>query len=352
MSKNTVAVSRPLKVGVVGLGMGWGHIQGFREHPEAQVVAVADADPKKLETKGKDSGAECFSSLEAMLEKHQLDVVSIAVPNKFHKELAIAALQHGCHVLCEKPMAMNASEGKEMLDAAKKAKKRLGINFSFRFNPQSFAMKKLVESGELGEIYFARSVWHRRRGMPGFGGWFGQKALSGGGPLIDLGVHRLDLALWLMGYPEPDWIMASTYNHIAGAIARKEKKTFDVEDLAVALIKFQNGATLELEASWAANIKEREQMSTRLLGTKAGLKQYNINEGYDFETEAYLEKDGCHYDMKLHPPVPEAKSAYYSFIDAIVNDKPYIATGEQGYTVMRILDAIYESAASGQPVKM
>jgi len=344
---------KKLRIGVVGLGMGRAHIKGYREHSDADVVAIADADKERLDKATEEFGiARSYTDALAMFKAENLDIVSIAVPNKFHKSLAIAALESGAHVLCEKPMAMNAVEAEAMLAAAKRAKKRIGVNFSFRFNPQSFAMKKLIESGELGDIYFGRSVWHRRRGMPGFGGWFGNKALAGGGPLIDLGVHRLDLALWLMDYPEPDWVMGSTYNHIASAIARKEKKTFDVEDLACGMIKFKNGATLEIEASWAANIKENEQMSTRLLGTKGGLFQYNVEEGYQFEVECYQEKAGCQYDMHLHPPVTACKSSYYTFVDCIVKDIPFLVAPEQGVTVMRLLDAIYKSAATGKPIKM
>lgn len=344
---------KKLRIGVVGLGMGRAHINGYKEHPNAEVVAIADADKVRLEKTAQELGiAKCYVSALEMFKKEQLDVVSIAVPNKFHKALTIAALESGAHVLCEKPMAMNAAEAEAMLAVSKRTKKRLGINFSFRFTPQSFAMKQLVENGELGDIYFGRTVWLRRRGMPGFGGWFGTKALSGGGPLIDLGVHRLDLALWLMDYPEPEWVMGSSYNHIASAIAKKQNKTYDVEDLACGMIKFKNGATLEIEASWAANIKESEQMSTRLLGTKGGLFQYNLEEGYQFQVECYQEKAGCQYDMQLHPPVLACKSSYYTFIDSIIKDIPYVVTPEQGVIVMRLLDAIYKSAATGKPVKI
>ena len=127
---------------------------------------------------------------------------------------------------------------------------------------------------------------------------------------------------------------------------------FRVEDFAVALIKFENGATLELEASWCANIKEREHVSTRLLGTRAGLLHHNIGDVYDSFAELYLEKDGCQYDMKLHPPVPEAKTNMYHFVDAILNDRPHMAGPEEGLMVMRILDAVYESAGTGKPVRV
>ncbi len=345
---------KKLKVGIIGLGMGASHINGFRTHPDVEVVAVADTDPARLEQKGKNEFKipNCYLSAEEMLKKENLDIVSVVTPNKFHMPLTLAALNAGCHVLCEKPMAMNAKEAEKMLSAAKKAKKKLMINFSFRFTPQSYAMKKEVESGTIGDVYFARSVWQRRRGMPGFGGWFSTKALSGGGPLIDLGVHRLDLALWLMNYPKPKWVMAGAHNHIASRIAKEQNKKYDVEDFATAFIRFENGATLELEASWAGNIKENEMMETRLLGTNGGLLQKNLNGGYEFEAEFFIERNGCQYDMKLHPPVPAAHCSMYHFADAVINNKDHIATGEEGLIVMRLLDAIYESAKTGNPVKI
>lgn len=344
---------KKLRIGVIGLGMGRAHIAGYQKHPQAEVVALADIDRVRLEKAGAETGVKGrYASATEMLRKERLDVVSVATPNKFHKALTVEALKAGCHVLCEKPMAMNATEAREMLATARKAGRRLMINFSFRFTEQSWALKKQVESGILGDIYFGRTVWHRRRGMPGFGGWFGTKALAGGGPLIDLGVHRLDLALWLMGYPRPVWVMGSTYNPIGAARARKEGKTFDVEDFAAGMIRFANGATLEVEASWAANIAERELMETRLLGTEGGLVQRNRNEGYEFDAEIYVERDGCPFDMRLHPPVPNAPSAQGHFIDSILTRKAHTATGEEGLVVMELLDALYRSARAKAPVKI
>jgi predicted dehydrogenase len=344
-----------IRVGVIGLGIGRHHIRGYRSHPNAEVTAIADLDVTRLAEIGDQYGIDKrYPSGEEMIAKEELDVVSIATPNKFHKPLTIAALEAGCHVLCEKPMAMNAGEAREMLAAARRAGKRLMIDFSYRFSEQSQALKAQVDAGVLGEVYFARTLWHRRRGLPRFGGWFGQKAISGGGPLIDLGVHRLDLALWLMGYPRPVWVMGRTYNPIASALAAEQGVDYDVEDLAVAMISFDNGATLEIEASWAAHIQEREWMETRLFGTKGGLVQRNLNETYEFEAEIYLEQEGAHFDMKLHVPARPAphQNAMYHFCDSLVNDTPHIATGEEGLLVMEILDAIYKSAESGQPVRI
>jgi predicted dehydrogenase len=342
-----------LRVGVIGLGIGSHHIKGYQAHPAVEVVAVADSDPKRLEARGKEFGiAATYEDAGKMLRKENLDVVSVCTPNKFHKPLAVAALHAGCHVLCEKPMAMNAAEARAMNDAARKARRRIMINFSFRFTPMSWALKREVDAGALGDVYFASTMWQRRRGMPGFGGWFGQKALAGGGPLIDLGVHRLDLALWLMGYPKPAWVMGATYDRIASAAAKAQGKKFDVEDFASAYIRFCDGATLQLQASWAGNIKERELMETRILGTKGGLVQRNMGEGYEFEAELFTERNGTQFDYKPHAPIPNAPGAMYHFIDSIANNRPNIATGTEGETVMILLDAIYRSAKTGKAVKV
>jgi predicted dehydrogenase len=344
---------RRLRVGVIGLGIGRKHIEGWREHPDVDVVAIADPDSKRLAKYGDQYGIDArYASAQAMLDAEKLDAVSVCTPNLFHRDLTLAAFEAGCHVLCEKPMAMNAAQGREMLAAANRAGKRLMINFSFRFTAQSRALKAQAEAGMFGDFYFGRSVWHRRRGMPGFGGWFGTKALSGGGPLIDLGVHRLDLALWLMGYPKPTWVMGSTYDPIARELAARAGKTFDVEDLAATLIRFENGATLMLEASWATNIQEAELMETRLLGTRAGLLQKNLNEGYTFDAQIFMEQNGAQFDMRLSPTSSTARSAMYDYAEAILTERPHPAPGEEGLMVMEILDAIYASAASGEPVRL
>lgn len=349
----TTQGTRKLRIGVVGLGIGRMHIEGWREHPQAEVVAIADADPQRLAEIGDKFGISArHTSAAAMLEAHTLDAVSICTPNKFHRELTLLALERGCHVLCEKPMAMNAVEGREMLEAAQRAGRRLMINFSYRFSAQSRALKAQVDAGVFGEFYFGRSVWHRRRGMPGFGGWFGSKALAGGGPLIDLGVHRLDLALWLMGYPKPTWVMGSTYDPIARAAAKRSGKAFDVEDLAAAFIRFDNGASLVLEASWAAHIGEAELMETRLLGTRAGLLQTNLDEGYRFDAQIFTDQHGTPMDLRVHPNTATAPSAMHDFAQAILTDTPHPAGADEGLRVMEILDAIYASAASGAPVSL
>jgi predicted dehydrogenase len=342
---------KKLRTGVIGLGMGRHHVTGFNAHPSCEVVAVCDPDEARLKDIGDQNNVPGrYRTAGEMFAAEELDICTIATPNKFHKPLAVQAFGNGCHVFCEKPMATSARAGRTMMEAAKKAKRRLMINFSYRFTEAAVALKAQVDAGVLGDVYFARTIWHRRRGLPGFGGWFGQKDLAGGGPLIDLGVHRLDLALWLMGYPKPVYVLGSTYNHIAADLAKKSGKKYDVEDMAVGMVKFENGATLEVEASWAANIAEKEMMETRLFGTKGGLVHRNLGETYDFEAEIYIEHEGALFDMKLHPPLPQCDKAYYAFVEILLGNREPIATGQEGLIVMELLDAIYKSARTGRPV--
>lgn len=342
---------KKLRVGVVGLGMGRCHVSDYKKHKMADVVAIADTNEARLADVGDEFNVPGrYTSVQEMLDKSELNIVSIAVPNSFHKELTVAALEAGCHVLCEKPMALNAAEGEAMIRAADKAGRRLMINFSFRFTSASWFMKRQIEEDMLGEIYHARTVWLRRKGLPGFGGWFGQKQMSGGGPLIDLAVHRLDLALWLMGHPEPLSVLASTSDRLAAPLAAAQGAKYDVEDFGVALLTFKNGATVSVEASWISHIKEQEIMETRILGTKGGLLQRNLREGYEFETELFTERDGYMCDLKPHNPMPPTPSAAAHFVDCIAADRPHMATGQEGLAVTQLLDAIYESARTGTAV--
>jgi predicted dehydrogenase len=155
---------------VIGLGMGRGHAKAFHEHPDAKLVAVSDLDGKRCADAVKEWGCRSYADVGEMLKTEKPDVVSVATPNAFHAPLTIQALQAGCHVLCEKPMAMNADEARQMLAVAAAAKRRLMINFSYRFSPATYFLKQQVDAGVLGTVYAGRTVWHRRRGLPGFGG--------------------------------------------------------------------------------------------------------------------------------------------------------------------------------------
>lgn len=343
-------MKKKLRMGVVGVNMGKGHALGFRSHPDAELMALCDLDVDRLNALADELDVpHRYTDAYEMFREADLDAVGIAVPNKFHSPMTIAALKTGLHVLCEKPMAMTVAEAKRMNAAATKAKKNLMIDFSHRFTENAAALKKQVEAGALGNIYFGRSTWHRRRGLPGFGGWFGIQELSGGGPLVDLGVHMLDLAMWFMDYPDPVAVSGSIYSEIAPKLARKERKHYDVEDLACGLVKFANGATLIVESSWAVNMEPPESIATVLCGDKGGLSYRHSSEGW--RGEVYSDEKGDLYTKKLDRRTGHTPSAYHDFIDSIIEKRPPLATGDHGLVAMKIIEGIYRSARSGKEVR-
>ncbi len=342
---------KKVKVGVIGLGMGRGHLRQYHQHPKVEVAAICDLNPELLNRLSKEYHVPgVYSDYRKMLKEVPLDAVSIATPNKWHAPMTHAALDAGLHVLCEKPMAMTVKEAEGMKAKAEKRKRNLMIHFNQRFTPIAFAMKAAVEKGIIGDIYFGRTFWHRQRGMPGFGGWFGQKAMSGGGPLIDLGVHRLDLAMWLMGYPEPAAVTGSAYNKIAGPIAKAQRKPFDVEDLACGLIKFHGGATLFLEASWALNMPSKESQRTELFGTQGSLVN-RVEYGEPLIGEILTEKKGKFSIKPINPGKKKVPAAPYEFIASILEGRVPLASADQGVKVMKVLEGLYKSAVTGKEVR-
>jgi predicted dehydrogenase len=334
-----------VRVGVIGLGMGRHHAKAYQDSGKADVVALCDLNEGLLaQFKGVYPKAATYTHFEDMLAKAGLDAVSVALPNCLHAEVAIAALRAGLHVLCEKPMAMNAQQAEEMLCTARETGKKLMIHLNYRFSPPSQFLKRYVDEGNLGKIYYARTRWLRAQGIPKLGSWFGIKEFSGGGPLIDLGVHRLDLAMWLMGYPRAVSVSASTFGLLSARLARESKARCDVEDLATALIRLDNGATLNLEVSWAGGTEKQEDMLTGIYGTEGAVIQRNRGEGYEFEALALRDMAGALTEVspRLYPsPCP---SAVDHFLSCIINDCPPEASAENGVEMMRILDAIYLSA--------
>jgi len=342
-----------VRVGIVGLGIGRiSHLDQFKKDPRAVVQAICDQSTDLLTKIASEFDIpQSFTNYEEFIEKAEIDAVVLAVPNFLHKSMTLAALDRGLHVLCEKPMAMDAAEAAEMREKVRATGRKFMINFNQRFRAEHQYFKRLIESGKLGEVYYGSVGWRRMRGMPGFGGWFGQKKMSGGGPLIDLGVHILDLARWLIGNPKAVTVSASTFAHIGKTLAREQKKEFDVEDMASALLRFDNGSTLVLEASWALNFEEREKVYVELSGTKGGLS--NITYDYkDSMTCIFREESGAM--VKTVPlKYPKAfENSQEHFISCILNDKEPDAGAADGVEIMRILDAIYESARIGREVEL
>jgi len=345
-------MGKELNAAVIGCGVGRAHIRGYQAS-RANVLAICDTDPRRLETvKNEFSIPHAFQNIDDLLSLDKIDIVSVALPNFLHAPVTLQCIKAGKHVMCEKPMALNAREGRKMARAAKASGKKFMMHFNFRFSPQAQVLKAYADTGMLGRVYYARTMWNRMRGVPGLGGWFTTKALSGGGPLIDLGVHRLDLALWLMGNPAGVSVSGFCNNTFALELSRLQNKPMDVEDFAAGFIRLDNGAVLTLEASWASNIDRAEQMSTSILGTKGALFHSNVGEGYDMQARVVTERGGAVeiIDPRLHQP--RWQSAQHHFVECILNDSEPLATAEHGVRVMEILDAIYESAEKGREVKV
>jgi predicted dehydrogenase len=343
---------RKLTVGVIGLGMGRNHVAAYAANPHCELRALADVDPGRLQEFGDNYAVKNrYREGSELIARETLDAVSIATPNAYHAPLTLEALARGAHVFTEKPMAMNLTEARSMCEAAVRAERKLMVNFSYRFSPMSFALKRQIDAGIVGPIYFGRTVWHRRRGFPGFGGWFGRRDLAGGGPLIDLGVHRIDLALWLMGHPEPVSVSGSTYDCIGRVEAEKAGKSFTVEDLACGLVKFANGATLIVETSWALQINEAERMVTELYGPRGGIVQRNTGGGYGMHAELHLEEDGNFFTKRLDHTSARPPKPYDEFVACILEDRPPMADAEEGVKVQKIIDGLYRSAAEGRETR-
>lgn len=341
------------------------HAAGFRQ-AGAIVTAVADPAPGAA---AKAAAAwdipASFESVDAMLADADIDAVSIIVPNKFHKPLAIQCLKAGKHVFSEKPPALNAAEVQEMIDAANAAGKKLMFNFNNRARPESIAMKEYINDGTVGKINSAQAKWIRRTGIPGFGGWFTTKALSGGGPVIDL-LHMIDLALYFMGYPEPAHVLAQTFDdHITDkgfkgpwGIPDRADGVNDVEAAAHGFVTFKTGQVLSLQVSWAEMIK-REEVSVVFQGAKAGGKVERLfgRDGID-ETaidtcELYVQEGGRSVNRSIVTEACEdmgRSASAANFIEAIEGKAEAFNTPDQALKLMKIIDAIYQSAATKAPV--
>lgn len=341
-----------VRCAVIGLGIGRSHAEKYLATPEARLAAVVDIDPNRLAPWSEKLGADaCFTDYNVMLKKIKPDLVSVALPNFLHAPVTIAALRAGAHVLCEKPMAMNVAQALTMQREAKKAKRKLGINLSYRATPVARALKQMADNGFLGKPYHAFTQWTRRDGFPKFGSWFGQKKVAGGGPLIDLGVHRIDLAMWLMGGPRPVTVSAGTHHQIGVPRGKAQKQNFDVEDFAAGFIRFDTGATMLLEISWAGHQAQKEMMNTTVTGTDGTLIHRNDDGNYHFIGEYFTETKG--YKLGgLVTPGKEFRTSQGEMVQAILQNTRPLADAEDGLRVQRVLDGLYKSAATGREVRV
>lgn len=345
-----------LRFGVIGAGQISQHsCEEINGHPDARVDAASDPNRERLGALvSKHQIARSYDSNDALIDDPDLDAVYIAVPNCFHAPLAIRALEAGKHVLLDKPFAMNLREAEAVAAAAAASGKVFTLGMNQRFRSDSQKLRSLVADGVLGEVYYAKAYWFRRAGIPKIGTWFGNKALAGGGALLDIGVHLLDLALYLTGDFRPVAVSGQTYGKFGHrglgeggwGLSDRNAGSFDVDDAATAMIKLASGITVSLEVTWAIHQRDGQRMNVELFGSEAGagcypLELYRRNaDGYQVLTDVSARQDHPH------------NKRFFNFIGAILGREPLLVSMQQALAVQSILDAIYESSTTGREVRL
>ena len=354
MAKRTA--KKKLRVAFIGAGgIAGTHMKSYAEMNDVEMVAMADISRESMARHAEQYGIpDAFTDYREMLRKVKPDAVSVCTPNGLHAVNSVAALKAGAHVIVEKPMAMNAREAQSMISAAKKARRKLVIGFQHRYDPKAQFIKNAVDTGQLGKVVFGRVQALRRRGIPNWG-VFGRKDLQGGGPLIDIGVHILEVTHFVMGSPRPVSASGSIHTYLGNKKCNTkcqwpdwDHKSYTVEDLAVGQIRFDNGATLHLESSFAAHIPENV-WNFQLMGEKGGASLdpvgvYRDDNGYMVNTEPnFLPKAdlGSGFGAKMR-----------NFVEHVLYNKPSMAPPEHGLMVQKMLDGIYASAEKGREVKI
>ena len=352
-----------LRAGIVGCGgiANGKHLPSLKHVNEVDVVAFCDLIEERAVKAAKNYGtdsAKVFTDYRKLLQE-DLDMVYVCTPNRSHSQISVDALLSGKNVLCEKPMAINYKEAQAMLDAAKKSGKLLTIGYNNRYRPDSQYLKKECEDGVLGDIYFAKAVAIRRRAVPTWGVFLNEYE-QGGGPLIDIGTHALDLTLWEMDNYKPKYVVGTVYHKLnsqtdtGNAFGPWKPEEFTVEDSAFGFIVMENGATITLEASWALNTLEVDEAKTVLCGTKAGadmkdgLRINSVHNNRQLVTKPDLKAGGVAF-YEGASDTPEVLEQH-TFINAVLGKGKLTVLPEQAIVVTRILEAIYESAKTGKPV--
>ncbi|WP_138493076.1 Gfo/Idh/MocA family protein [Paenibacillus pinistramenti] len=357
-------MSKQLKVAVIGCGgiANGKHLPSLAKQPEVNLVAFCDIIEERASKAAKEYGtqdAKVFTDYRELLASCDADVVHVCTPNDSHSEITVAALEAGSHVMCEKPMAKTTEQARAMLEAAERTGKKLSIAYQNRFRNDSLYLKQLCESGELGDIYLGKALAIRRRAVPTWGVFLDEEK-QGGGPLIDIGTHALDLTLWLMNNYEPKSVMGSVFHKLghrenaANAFGSWDPEQFKVEDSAFGYITMKNGATIILESSWALNVVEIGEAKTVLCGTEGGADMKNglrINGEKNsrlYDTQIDLSSGGVAFFSGEEES--DADREAQAWVKAILEDGEPLVKPEQALVVTQILEAIYESAKTGKAV--
>lgn len=347
-----------VKIAIIGVGnIAETHINAYLKNPNAELYAFCDINEKRLKAMGEKYGVErLYTNKDEMLKDPDIDAVSVCTWNSEHAPCTIAALNAGKHVLCEKPMATSVEEAKAMKEAAEKNGKLLMIGFVRRFGNDMSILSDFKKADFFGDVYYSKATYLRRNGNPG--GWFGDKSRSAGGPLIDLGVHVIDFVRYFLGNPKAVSVYGATFQKLFDRKNLKTPKSYvaasatdndicDVEDLATALVRFDNGSVLSIEASFSLNIKT-EKGDIEFFGTKGGAK-------LSPELELYSEANGYMTNMDLCAETALCFDGLFEneinhYVDCVMNGTDCMSPAQDGIDIMEILMAIYESARTGHEV--
>ncbi len=357
-------IKNKLRVGIIGCGgiANQKHMPALAKIPEVEMVAFCDIIKDRAQKAAADFGGEgatAYTDFEEMLKNEKLDVVHVCTPNNMHAPASVAAMEAGCHVMCEKPMAKTVAEAQQMLDAQKRTGKKLTVGYQNRNTAEQIYLHEACENGDLGEIYYGEAEAIRRRAVPTWG-VFQDEEKQGGGPLIDIGTHALDMTLWHMNNYEVASVKGTSYRKLgdqtrtANAWGDWDPERYTAEDSAFGFIVMKNGATVILKSSWAINLADTREAVCVLAGTKGGadchdgLRINMVKYGRQIIEKVNTEAGGVDfYDgVKVTPSDIEARQ----WIDAILYDREPLVKPEQAFTVTRILEAIYESARTGREV--
>ena len=357
-----------LRAGVIGLGWaGQQHMAGYAEAADVDLVALAGMETGALRQLGDAYGVpeeHRYPDWRKLVHHGGVDLLSIAAPTMLHAPIAVAALDAGMHVLSEKPMAENADTARLMVDAAERNDRVLDVSFNHRRRGHVQVLKKIIDAGLLGKIYYAKVGWLRREGIPGLGSWFTRRATSGGGPLMDLGVHMLDIALYLLDEPSVRAVTAATYAEFGprgkgsspSPFMRKtgiEPGAFDVEDLSTAFLRLQGGGTLLLESSWAQWIP-KDRCYVTMYGSDGGASiEWGAPDDPQRTLDIWTEKEGV--PATLHPAVPPDGQHTESIMDFIAEVRSGDYTNHRGKQALAravVIDACYASAEKGTEVNL
>ncbi|MFF2091625.1 Gfo/Idh/MocA family protein [Paenibacillus sp. NPDC058174] len=357
-------MSKVHKLAIIGCGgiANGKHLPSLSKLNNVEIVAFCDiVEERATEAAAKygAEGARVYTDYTELLKDASIEVVHVCTPNDSHADISIAALEAGKHVMSEKPMAKTAHDAKRMVEAAERTGKKLTVGYNNRFRSDSLHLKALCESGELGDIYFAKAHAIRRRAVPTWGVFLDEEK-QGGGPLIDIGTHALDLTLWMMDNYKPKVVLGTAYHKLsqrenaANAWGPWDPAKFTVEDSAFGMIVMEDGATISLESSWALNTLEVDEAKCSLSGTEGGADMKNglrINgEKHSrlFTTDVDLSAGGvAFYEGSSENP---ADLEMKLWIKAIEEDTEPVVTPQQAFVVSQILEAIYESAKTGKAV--